>query len=552
MDYAIPGASAPYRVLPNSSLNPGAAGPDPDTGCRVPVLLERYCLNVLLAVSALTDYLTSADFGFHAALIPAAGTEAFAKINLWRTEHHLPMYVLKRVKVNNAVFTLIVLNGKKFGFDGTGASAYEKLAAGVFKDAGITRYAFFPCRGDSAACCPLSCSRGGKKPTHDRNVHEADPLDFTLADCVTAAAGADGEISGFCNAGKTVREIFMLKLHEDLKELGAWHNQPAYGSFRPRELYPDSVMKELKFSDTPVKTLSNHVKFTDGNCRAPGVLKLLTLKGWRFYASIKCCEKYEELISHPDFRKLLGFEPVSFAGFNPVAYRDLEAYLHESSLCAQNLYRKLAESDVYRSMFAESLARNFAEYSGCRETAADGEKRSGIFASHTFRAGFSLTLDSSSTDSVNTGKEAEEIMDFLHVTKDEGGMKLSGTYDGTRDCTRFLAGIQPFGLPDFIRLEESVPHYRNLHACFFLVHKLALLLNAENFVFGFDSPFKGGTVTAVYGKTGCSDDEALNLMEKGIVFRGMTSPLVCGGPHAGIVYRLSGSFDRVTVLKEEY
>ena len=557
MDYAIPGAFARSKSYSFTVLNSSDDGALPDRCVYPDTAADRYISSMLLSVAVLTDYLVSVDFGFHVLVFPASEPELFSNFDKWRIEHHLPAYIQKNVRTRAGdewrKFTVAVLTGKKFSFPAYGDDAYEKYTAEVFHGMGIKNFKFFTCHLNRTGKYQLNYfGKFHKKGYFTAGEYglSTDNQDYTLMDCLKQVLGEDKEIFNLCSEHKSIREILLLKMRNDLKDMGSWQNPNVFSSGSRHLPYPESLVKAMENSPDYTEELLFPVNTAGSFCRALEVLKEIYRQGLVFYSSSECMRIYEQLAGSREFCRLLNFTPYTTESFHPLTYRDLEFMFRNKGIYGSSSILGLISDSRHRELFAGEISRSIVSFAGKNSTLQCPESENlDMLAHHRFKAFYTVTLKKTLSAVLNEcGDAAADIMTSMEIINDGRSFKLSGRFDPERDYFSLFTGSEPGGRPFFLDVEEAMPAYRNLHACFCMVHKLALLTDADNFIFGYDTPFSSDYITAMYSRCGKNSPEAEALLLKGVLMRGFSSKLICGGTHAVRVYSLKGAFDRVMLL----
>ena len=511
----------------------------------IKVSIERYRISMLLFVTWLTDYFSSVDFGFHVAAVPACDRESLSKFNSWRASRHLPVRRRRNVSLECGgickQYIIVIMTGKRYGFEGSDAADYEKLTAEAFRDSGIADFRFFPCVSDNACNCTLQIRN--KKRNKNENAG-SDPLNHTLRRCLAAIFGKIDSISDSCGADKTIGAILNEKMNEELKEFGSWHYSGSCGGTYTA-LDPGIVMQKIRNSKEPEKETADFIKCRGEICRTLRVLGNFSRNGLFFSMKYDCCRLYEQAVSNQELRNMLDFEPYTYGSMNPAALRDFDVFLSDAEFFG-NL-SGIHGAENIRKLFAEALVREFTLWYERKNFNTEILLKK--FSDHNFKSSFEINLKNRlSENTEKISRRVSEILNFLGAEFSSGGLKLSGTFDSRKDYLDFYLRANHEGHPFFAEIENELPNYRNLHAFFRLIDETAQA-TGDNFIFSFDTPFSEKQVKAYYGRNKTCNEKANDLLNRGILFRSVTSKLVCGGVHVGRIYSLKGSFDCVELLK---
>jgi hypothetical protein len=556
MDRAI------YRSLRNSSeeiSNPRLQICRDD--CRnARLILSRMEITRNLFIAFVTDFFMSVDFGYYVILLRGDSNKTYADLNRWRTELGLPMYFQKKAGIHTpeSDFTahISVLTGKKNDRIQTGEQ-FSSMVETELKKLGIGEFKFYACSFDSAESCAfdstLKSARTGAKPG-------SDPLDFTLTSCISDITGQECDCRKLNTRNMRVRDILRMLLNSSTYNLGSWKNQNTMPSGIPLTLeniiricWPQTKESiPLDRSSDKEKIMRNAVPSV---CRSAAVLDLITKKGWTFIHS-KNTDPYSKIISSPEIRAVLDFEPYTMDNINPLFIEEL-AVLSTGHSC-ENLIR--FDKTVSKA-FAESKALATASYfNGSEIISYDQDEITRIYSEHAYHAFFRIDLAAQYKNTRRNQKiflsvltdlegdrftKAREILSELKIDSQSISTEIRVEYNHETDYIKMAERLIYTGGVVcgfyFSAIYNELPELKNLHAFFTIVHWLSVLLDCREFTFGYDTPFSDEYITGLYSSV--SGGKSEESIPQGLFFRGVNFEYVRVGSILHTYFMLKCSYD---------
>ena len=574
--------------------------------CNDPnLVIARYRSSYYLFAGFVTDFFYSIDFGFHVILISNNEKIMWKEFNEWRVENRLPMYRQNKVVSlkdgTKSDYSAIILQGKKLGKIAKDEQEYKQKVELALQGFGISKYKFYPCSFDAVNQTNPLIKEGQKslkidlKKTKEFNTS----LQRSLKQCILDLIDSDQLTDPSMLVNKTIQSIILEKMQVELAQLGYWEIITKIDCSKPSiELNKsfitntsnqrNDIFHEIyNLHDFSEQSISGSSKSKDLlntlECRSAMILKNFFEQGFYFRpnlfnregdANIRSYSIYEELLKSEKLRKILDFEPCTLADINPITFWHLDLYDYSN-----NFEPWINDRNLDHYLHAKLL--NIANYvSDNSFTSKDDDLIFQKFQNHHFNAFFRINLEGNyidleqiNLDALEKSQEDDHTMnnqilelvyalrklkpqinhetsELIHkLSYDQNDLDRQVELNWEADELNIKSSKSYLLLPIwFHRYADTLPNLRFLHHYFFIAHKLATILKAKSFMFGYDQPFNDQWICANYTKVSDPNSSQNDLIKNGILFHGVNAKIgAVGYLRFGSVKDLNNCYNQVEI-----
>lgn len=538
--------------------------------------LKRYHFSMALFASFVTDFFCSIDYGFHVILIPKADNNKLAQLDEWRIPNRLPMFQLNKVLClkdgKKSHYSVAILQGKKIGKIANNEQDYAQKVKDELISLGITKFKFYPCSFDASTTCPLKKPNKFKKIKGKIETPKAilSPLELSLKQCILEIDESDQVTDPNKFVDDSIQSILLTHMRSNLWNLGFWHCD-YFRYAKSKFITSDDLIEIIKsnsnfnsdsfYASNDCKDQTNATESSyKFECRSALLLKNFFEQGWYFepqspltnydyYDNNEAANNYEKLLQQNALVHILDFDPYTVANINPITFWQLD-YIDRTAFTT--IVPRLTQKNLNQYLHAKLL--NIANYV-TNNSYTDDDQNYVLekFQNYQITAFFRINLDGADIDlnEINISKidnlndlsltpRYEQILNIFKDLKPSLNHKtneLNHNFSIDQKIIDQLVDLDwgtktiktEHGHPNIIlpiwfhEYAQTIPNIRCLHHYFFIVHKLATLLRARSFIFGFDTPFNDKWICATYSKTGKNSSNVEELIRNGILFKGVNA-----------------------------